>query len=64
MDTPKESHWIVAKGILRYIKGTLDFCLFYFLLMMMRHYMAIWIVIREITKMKGKALLVMFSILN
>ena len=27
--TPKESHFIVAKHILRYLKGTEDLCLFY-----------------------------------
>ena len=29
MKTPKESHWLAAKRILRYIKGMLDFGLFY-----------------------------------
>ncbi|KAF8409311.1 hypothetical protein HHK36_005385 [Tetracentron sinense] len=29
METPKESHWLAAKRILRYISGTLEFGLFY-----------------------------------
>jgi hypothetical protein len=29
MKTPRESHWLTAKRILRYIKGTLNFGLFY-----------------------------------
>ncbi|XP_020258582.1 uncharacterized protein LOC109834991 [Asparagus officinalis] len=29
METPNESHWLVAKRILRYIKGTLNLGLFY-----------------------------------
>lgn len=29
MENPKESHWLAAKRILRYIKGTMDFGLFY-----------------------------------
>ena len=29
METPKESHWLAAKRILRYIKGTLNRDLFY-----------------------------------
>jgi len=29
IETPKESHWLVAKRILRYIKGTLNLDLFY-----------------------------------
>jgi hypothetical protein len=29
IETPRESHWPTAKRILRYIKGTLNFCLFY-----------------------------------
>ena len=29
METPKESHWLAAKRILRYIKSTLNLVLFY-----------------------------------
>ena len=29
METPKESDWLAAKRILRYIKGTLNLGLFY-----------------------------------
>ncbi|KAM1936926.1 hypothetical protein ACFX15_014142 [Malus domestica] len=29
METPKESHWLAAKRILRYIRGTLNYGLFY-----------------------------------
>ncbi|CAL9005801.1 unnamed protein product, partial [Prunus brigantina] len=29
METPRESHWLAAKRILRYIKGSLNFGLFY-----------------------------------
>jgi hypothetical protein len=29
METPRESHWLIAKRILRYIKDTLNFDLFY-----------------------------------
>ena len=29
MEEPKESHWFAAKRILRYIKGTMEFGLFY-----------------------------------
>ncbi|CAO2836221.1 unnamed protein product [Amaranthus hypochondriacus] len=29
METPKESHWCTAKRIVRYIKGTLDYGMFY-----------------------------------
>jgi hypothetical protein len=29
METPRESHWLTAKRILRYIKGTLNFGIFY-----------------------------------
>ena len=29
METPKESHWCTAKRIIRYIKGTLDYGMFY-----------------------------------
>ena len=29
METPKESYWLAAKRILRYIKGTLNVGLFY-----------------------------------
>ncbi|KAJ8628309.1 hypothetical protein MRB53_021616 [Persea americana] len=29
MEIPKESHWVAAKRILRYIKGTMDLGLFY-----------------------------------
>ena len=29
MERPKESHWVAAKRILRYIKGTMDLGLFY-----------------------------------
>jgi hypothetical protein len=29
METPRESHWLTTKRILRHIKGTLNFGLFY-----------------------------------
>ena len=29
METPKESHWLTVKRVLRYIKGTLKLSLFY-----------------------------------
>ncbi|KAM2249834.1 hypothetical protein ACFXTI_004418 [Malus domestica] len=29
METPRESHWLAAKRILRYIRGTLNYGLFY-----------------------------------
>ena len=29
MDSPRQSHWQVAKQILRYVKGTIDYGLFY-----------------------------------
>ena len=29
MERPKESHWVAAKRILRYTKGTMDLGLFY-----------------------------------
>jgi hypothetical protein len=29
METPRESHWLTTKRILMYIKGTLNFGLFY-----------------------------------
>ena len=29
MSKPLESHWVAAKGILRYLKGTLDFGIIY-----------------------------------
>lgn len=29
MSKPLESHWVVAKGVLRYLQGTLDFGIVY-----------------------------------
>ena len=36
MEKPKESHWLVAKRVLRYIKGTMDL-VFYIHIIMMLH---------------------------
>ena len=54
MEKPKESHWLVAKRVLRYIKGTMDL-VFYIHIIMMPHYTDIQIMIGEVIKMKGKA---------
>ena len=40
MEKPKESHWLIAKRILRYIKGTMDL-VSYIHKIMMPHYMDI-----------------------
>ena len=63
METPKESHWLAAKSILRYIKNTLNLDLFY------AYGKAAELVgysdsTEKVTKMREKTPLDMFSILG
>ena len=62
METPKESHWLPAKRILRYIKGTLNLDLFYTYAEtaeLVGYSDSDW----DVIKMREKAPLGMFSIL-
>lgn len=58
METPKESHWLAVKRILRYIKGSLNLGLFY------SYGETSELIGGEVTKMRGKAPQAMFSILG
>ena len=63
MEIPKESHWLAAKMIIRYIKGTLNLSLFYTYgktAKLIGYADSDW----GVTKMKRKAPLVMSSILG
>ena len=63
METPKESHWLAAKRILRYIKGTLNLGLFY-TYGETAELVGYQIATGEVTKMREKASQVMSSILG
>lgn len=59
METPRESHWLATKRILRYMIGILNYDLFYNLVKM-QNYLVIQIVIGDVTKVKGKPQLAFF----